>query len=119
MANNKLTSNRSHSQHKRTETKKKKTDKQKPVAMNVEKKNWEGKQEKEIGAGGGEGRPKIRPEILDQNTEFQKFPLFVDGRLNPFVMDCLLDFKPEGGHIPIQNTKACFITCLSAPGVLV
>ena len=112
MANNKLTSNRSHSQHKRTETKKKKTDKQKPVTMNVEEK-------KILGAGGGEGRPKIRPEILDQNTELQKFPLFVDGRLNPFVMDCLLDFKPEGGHIPIQNTKACFITCLSAPGVLV
>ena len=83
MANNKLTSNRSHSQHKRTETKKKKTDKQKPVTMNVEKKKF-GKEnkKKKLGKGGGEGRPKIRPEILDQNTEFQKFPLFVDGRLN-------------------------------------
>ena len=59
MANNKLTSNRSHSQHKRTETKKKKTDKQKPVTMNVEKKNWEGKQEKEIGEGGAKGGQKL------------------------------------------------------------
>ena len=38
---------------------------------------------------------------LDQNTQFQKFSLSIDGGLYPLVMDCFLDLESEWGNIPV------------------
>ena len=57
------------------------------------------KQEKE--GGGQEMAPEGRSKNLDQNTQFQKFFLFIYRGLYPLVMDSFLDLETKRGNIPI------------------
>ena len=45
--------------------------------------------------------PEGRSKNLDQNTQFQKFFLFIYRGLYPLVMDSFLDLETKRGNIPI------------------